>query len=115
MSKVSATYTDRNPEPNQRTIGGGFAYNETVSVEPTNVELVSPIKVGQSKALGAVMLFPKTASRPAKRYWIDIDDLYAKYQDKAELFAKFLDTKTKTFVGACKLGINKGEVFLVAA
>ena len=113
--KVS-NIAERQPKAESMTVGGGFVYNESVSIEPSMVELASAIKesVGK-KTLGAVLLFPKTENRPAKRHWISFDDLYAKYQDKKELFNLFFDEATKSFVGMCKVGVNKGEVFLVAA
>ena len=117
----------------RETLGGKYVYNEDVTIEPSKVQLLSPIKRGKTNKLGAVLLLQ--CLNP-KRNWINFDDLYTKYilepkdaldtatsSTKAELKKKakeafslynaFVDQKTKTFIGNALLGVNQGNTFLL--
>lgn len=114
MSKISNAGTRAAVNP--KTITDGALWDKTVNIEPIVPELVSEIKESaKAKLLGAVILFPKTQDREAKRYWISFDHLYAAYQDNKELYSKWYDNEKKVFVGMCKLGVHEGNAFLVAA
>jgi hypothetical protein len=92
----------------------GIVFDKTVNIEPTKVELVTEVKESaKAKLLGAILLFPKTAEREAKKYWVSLDHLFA--NSPIELFNKFYDNVTNTYIGLAHVGVKDGRVFLANA
>jgi len=92
----------------------GPVFDSTVNIEACKVELVTEVKESKnSKLLGAVLLFPKTETREAKKYWLSFDHLIA--STPMELFNKFYDNVSNTYVGLTKVGVRDGKVFLANA
>lgn len=103
-----------------------FAYDKTVTLEPRKVQMVSDeAKVSPKlKHLGAVILFPAVgkgdtdATKETKR-WISFDNMLQWAEETGaegkKLLAGFMDFAKGEFIGATKLGISGGKVFLQAA
>jgi hypothetical protein len=92
----------------------GIVFDKSVNIEPTKVELVTEVKESAAKKLlGAILLFPKAGEREAKKYWISFDHLLA--SSPQDLFSKFYDNATATYVGMAKVGVKAGQVFLAQA
>lgn len=91
----------------------GPVFDKSVNIEPVKVELATDIKESSNaKLLGAVLLFPKQGEREERKYWVSFDHLLT---TSKELFGKFYDNASLTFVNACKVGVKGGTVFLAAA
>lgn len=82
---------------------------------PVKVELVSEIRMSKTKTkmLGAILLFPEVATegdkKVNKKHWVSFDNLYTTSKD---LFAKFYDNTSLSFVNSCKVGVKNGQPFL---
>ena len=94
--------------------------DKSINYEPVKVELVTEVKEsqGKSKMLGAIVMFPgvvKAADGKVedRKHWISFDNLFTTAQK--DLFAKFYDNDTATFLGLANVGVKGGQVFLANA
>jgi hypothetical protein len=127
MSKVSNA--GECPAVKPETMTDGVPFDRNVNIEPTKVELCSPIKKSQKgKLLGAVLNFvgggeaKPDGTKEDFKMWTSFDHLFGStkkttkvHGKQVNLFELFYDNVKCQFVGACKVGVKEGQWFLAEA